>query len=59
MGIDHLKFTIVFMKAFTSLQNYVVRFFTDLVIKILHALDSTTEKHYLLLVLYKMFTLRI
>lgn len=35
MGIDHLKFTIVFMKAFTSLQNYVVRFFTDLVIKII------------------------
>lgn len=35
MGIHHLKFTIVFMIAFTSLQNYVVRFFTDLVVRIL------------------------
>lgn len=44
MGIDHLKFTIVFMIAFTSLQNFVVRFFTDVVVKILHALDSTAPQ---------------
>ena len=46
MGIDHVKFTIVFVIAFASLQNDVVRLFTDLVIRILHALDSTTGKHY-------------
>ena len=46
MGINHLKFTIVFMITFTSLQNYVVRSFTDLVVRILHALDSTTGKNY-------------
>lgn len=46
MDFDHLKFTVVFIIAFTSLQNYVVRFFTDLVVRILHALDSTTGKHY-------------